>query len=231
MPETLLIETPSHGRVLVELKPGVNSEKKPGVNSAVTAPVVVVGFHGYAQSAEDMMVTLQALPGSDRWTLVSVQALHRFYLRGDQRVVASWMTRQDRDQAIADNVAYVVTALDRVVIEIGNQFDELIPDFIFLGFSQGAAMAYRAALLGRHRAAGIIAIGGDVPPDVKAVAAGRWPRVLVAAGSADHWYTPDKVAADEQFLREHGVTHDVFRYSGKHDVTDDVRARVAEFIA
>jgi hypothetical protein len=80
--------------------------------------VVVVGFHGYAQSAEDMMDVLQRLPGSDECTLVSIQALNRFYARGDQKIVASWMTRQDRDEAIADNLAYV----DRALAEIGVGF-------------------------------------------------------------------------------------------------------------
>ena len=29
-------------------------------------------------------------------------------------------------------------------------------------------MAYRAAVLGRHPAAGVIALGGDIPPEVRA---------------------------------------------------------------
>jgi predicted esterase len=198
--------------------------------------VVVVGFHGYAQSAEDMMVILEALPLNGDRTLVSVQALHRFYTRGDQNIVASWMTRQDREQAIPDNVAYVDAVLDRVAPlagnknETGTRFQETSPGLVFMGFSQGTAMAYRAGLLGRRRAAGIIAIGGDIPPDVKSVAADRWPRVLIAGGEKDQWFTPEKVAADHAFLNERGISHDVFRYPAGHEVTDDVRARVATFI-
>ena len=218
--KTLSIETPTHGRVL--LTSGVNSSNQ----LPMLSPAVVVGFHGHAQVAEDMMVTLQALPGNAGWILAAVQGLHRFYTRGDQKVVASWMTRQDRVEAIADNVAYS----DRVIENIGNQFNELTPDVFVLGFSQGVAMAYRAALLGRHRVAGIIAIGGDVPPDVKAVPAERWPRVLVAAGATDHWYTPDTVAADESFLRNQGVAHNVFRYDAGHVITLAVLERVAAFI-
>ena len=226
--ETLSIETPVHGRLLLrQLKSGINSSNCFPIS---IPPVVIVGFHGYAQRAEDMMDTLQALPGSDAWTLVSVQALHRFYTRGDQNVVASWMTRQDRDEAIADNVAYVDRVLDRVAIEIGNQFTELIPDIYFLGFSQGVAMAYRAALMGRHRAAGVIAVGGDVPPDVKSVPAERWPRLLIAAGATDHWYTPDKVAADEAFLTDHRVAFDTLRYDAGHVFTGIVRSRVSAFV-
>ena len=189
----------------------------------------VVAFHGYAQSADDLMSELTQIPGSRAWTLVSIQALNRFYVRGDQRIVASWMTRQDRDQAIADNIEYV----NRVLDDVGRpalQGRHKEPRLFVLGFSQGAAMAYRAGLLGRHRPTGIIAVGGDVPPDAKAVPADRWPRVLVAAGHTDHWFTPDKVQADETFLGAHGVAHELLRYDAGHVFTDEVRAAIAAFV-
>jgi hypothetical protein len=78
---------------------------------------LVVGFHGYGQSAEDMLSELERIPGNERWTLLSVQALHRFYSRGHERVVASWMTSQDRELAIADNLAYVDRVVGSVVAE------------------------------------------------------------------------------------------------------------------
>lgn len=70
------------------------------------------------------------------------------------------MTREDRDLAIADNVEYC----NRVVEEIeASTLAALRPSsLVFLGFSQGASMAYRSAILGRHRASGIIALAGDV---------------------------------------------------------------------
>jgi predicted esterase len=209
--EQLNIETPTHGRVLVQRPVGESS-------------ATVVAFHGYAQSADDLMAELTRTPGSECWTLLSVQALNRFYTRGDQHIVASWMTRQDRELAIADNIEYVNRVFESIAATL-----KLGPTYC-VGFSQGVAMAYRAGTLGRHRVDGIIAVGGDVPPDCKPVPADRWPRVLIAAGDADHWFTPEKVVADESFLRGHGVAHDVFRYPAGHVFTDDVRSRIAAFI-
>ena len=208
MIETLSIPASTHGRVLVKRHP-------------MSFPAVtIVGFHGYAQSAEDMMDVLQRLPGSESFTLVSVQALHRFYTRGDQKIVASWMTRQDREETIADNVAYV----DRVMQTTSGVV-------FFAGFSRGVAMAYRAALLGERPAAGIIAIGGDVPPDVKDVPAAKWPRVLIAAGAKDQWYTAEKVSADEAFLNGHLVPHEIHRSAAGHEASDDRLAAAARVIA
>jgi predicted esterase len=209
---TISVETSTHGLVLI---------KDPTVSSSLS---LLVGFHGYAQSAEDMLAELELVPGSERWTLVSVQALHRFYARGHEKVVASWMTRQDREQAIADNLGYV----NRVVSALLAHAHEA--PVVFAGFSQGVAMAYRAAVMGAHRARGIIAVGGDVPADVKTAPANRFPSIFIAAGETDDWYTAAKVEADEAFLRSHGTRNEVFRYRGGHEWTAELRDRLHQVL-
>jgi predicted esterase len=210
----LSIPAGTHGRVLVEGPPH--------------APAgVLVACHGYGQSADDILEELRCVDGIARWRVVAVQGLHRFYSKGDRRVVASWMTTQDRELAIADNLAYV----DRA-IEAGAAADDLsrLP-LVFCGFSQGAAMAYRAALLGRHRAAGILVLGGDVPPDIKtAPDPSEWPPVLVASGAGDRFYTPEKLAADVAFLRERGVAHEAVSFDGGHEWTAAFREAAADWL-
>ncbi len=208
------IATQTHGRVLVRDA------------SAASAPArLLVGFHGYAQSAEDMMSELERIPGAGDWMLVAVQALHRFYSRGHERAVASWMTRQDRDVAIADNIAYV----DRVIADVLG--DAQHRPIVFAGFSQGVAMAYRAAVAGAHRARYVIAVGGDVPPDVKSAPADRFPPVLIAAGASDDRYPEAQVDADAQCLRSIGARIEVFRYSGGHEWTAELRNRIHQALA
>jgi predicted esterase len=207
------IETTTHGRVLVEDATGSGPLR------------LLVACHGYAQNADIMLEDARRIPGvSDGWRVASAQGLHRFYSRGDQAVVASWMTRQDRDVAIADNVAY----LDRVVEAAGGGAASAV---VFLGFSQGAAMAYRAALFGRYPVAGIIALGGDIPPDVQSASGHRWPPVLLGAGSRDNWYTSDEADADTQFLASRDVTHEAVRFDGGHEWTDEFRNAAARWLA
>src|SRR5688500_4599550 len=88
------------------------------------ARIAVVGFHGYGQRAQHLLDELEALPGSAAWLLVSVQGLHRFYERATQQVVAHWMTSEDRELAIADNIAYV----DAVVAAVAatHPFERLV---------------------------------------------------------------------------------------------------------
>jgi len=208
------IETPTHGRVII---------REAGASSR-SSPLWVVGFHGYGQNAEDMMAELELIPGSEQWTLVSVQALHRFYTKSE-KIVANWMTRQDREFAIEDNIAYIDRTLATMLPA------ENVPQLVFVGFSQGVAMAYRAAVRGSRRPRRIIAIGGDVPPELKTASGGAFPSVLIAAGESDPWYTSAKLEADVDVLRSLGVDVDVFRYAGAHEFTPELRQRIHQVLA
>ncbi|HYA17170.1 MAG TPA: hypothetical protein VEF06_06880, partial [Bryobacteraceae bacterium] len=157
---------------------------------------ILAGFHGYGEDAETMMERLQAIPGSERWLKVSVEALNRFYERRTNRVVANWMTRRDRERAIEDNAVWVASCLDAAAAESGAG-----REIVFAGFSQGAAMAFRAAGRAALPVAGVIAVGGDVPPELDREALGRIGRVLLARGTRDEWYTREKFAADQARLR------------------------------
>lgn len=184
---------------------------------------VVVGCHGYGQSADAMLDELRRIPGSDAWRLVSVQALNRFYTRHDQSVVASWMTRQDREAAIADNVDYLNRA---VAAAVGDDARSIV----YLGFSQGASMAARAATRGARRAAGLIMLGGDIPPDVRDDESLPFPPVLLGVGSRDTWYSGERVESDIAFLTRRGLSHDVVRFDAGHEFTDAFRTAAGLWI-
>jgi len=198
----LSIPTGTHGRVLVE-------------DPAGEPAGLLVLFHGYGQNAEQMLDDVRLIPGATSWRLASVQALHQFYARDSTTVLGSWMTRQDRDLAIADNIAYV----DRAVAAI-----DPIDPVVFVGFSQGVAMAYRAAVRGRRGAAGVLALAGDIPPELKERReTDRWPPVLIGVGDRETWYSPAKVDGDRRFLVESNISHEIVTFAGGHLWTREFR--------
>src|SRR5436190_3705352 len=148
-PQARAFATGTHGRYLLAVPAGDGPFP------------LVMGFHGYGESAEIHLAALQKIPGAERWALCAVQALHRFYERKTGGVVAGWMTSQDRELAIADNVAYVGGVAREVLAEPWAD-----GRLAYAGFSQGVAMAYRAAAFAGHAAKGLVALAGDVPPDV-----------------------------------------------------------------
>lgn len=175
-----------------------------------TGAPLLVGCHGYGESAADHMAELKRIPGAEGWVLCAVEALHPFYKRSGE-IVRSWMTSADRERTIADNVRYVTT----VVSEVRREF-ETSNRLVFAGFSQGVAMAYRAALLGGWPCQGLIVLAGDVPPDVLAAEPPTWPRVLLGRGSEDGWYTEAKMDQDVKTLGEVGAEVESVVFAAGH---------------
>jgi predicted esterase len=205
------IEVTTHGRYLLD---GAGAGKP-----------MLVGFHGYGESAEMELNRLRSVPGSDRWIVLVIQGLHRFYRRRSDEVVASWMTRQDRELAIQDNCSYVAKVVDTVT----KQCDATGP-LVLSGFSQGVAMAFRAAATVGRRVSGVIALGGDVPPEIEPAVLSRIPAVLIGNGNKDEWYTPDKVASDERRLRSAGVNLQVCSFDGGHEWTPAFAQAASRFL-
>jgi len=207
------IATRTHGRYLV-------------VPPAPLGPApLLVGFHGYAEGAEAQLERLQAIPGADRWRLVSIQGLHRFYQRRTNEVVAGWMTRQDRELAIADNLAYVAGVIEA----IGREWPGA-SRVVLAGFSQGVAMTFRAAAAAAGRVDGVIAVGGDVPPELDATAISRVGRLLVCHGSRDEFYTDAIFERDIQRLRASNAGVTPLTFDGGHEWSDPVVEAASLFL-
>ena len=207
------IRVHTHGRFLADM-----------VESDGPRPLLV-GFHGYAEQAAIHLARLQAARGDLPLDIVAVQGLHRFYRSGGEELAARWMTREDRDLMIADNTAYV----DAVVGAVAQEFGD--PRLVFFnGFSQGASMAYRSAALGRGPCAGVIALGGDIPPELTRGQLSRMPRVLIGWGVRDGFYDEEKRASDETRLRDAGVNVTVVELDAGHKWTEPFTAAVAAWL-
>lgn len=202
-----------HGRVVVRDAPFDGKRSR-----------LVLAFHGYKQRAESMIEALDGVPGLERWTLASIQALHPFYAKNGD-VVANWMTKEDREMAIRENIDYV----DEATVAL--QRDRRADVIVCVGFSQGAAMAWRAAVLGRRRADGIVSLGGDIPPELKDEPAEHFPIALIGGGTGDTFYTEEKMNADLALLAEKDAPHGHVRFAGGHEWTDEFRQELGRFLA
>lgn len=203
------ISVRAHGRYLID--------------APASAVATVVGFHGYQENAAIHLAVLRRIAAGRALNLISIQALNRFYTRTNA-VVAGWMTSEDRELVIADNIAYVTAVLAEVAAET-----VVTRPLIYAGFSQGVAMAYRAAAFVPRPCDGVIALAGDVPPDVAPVAAGL-PMVLLGRGLADTWYTGEKSAADLAVLRGAGVAVVEHLFESGHEWDESFVARAGAFI-
>ena len=91
-------------------------------------------------------------------------------------------------------------------------------------------MAFRAALRGARKGAAVIAVGGDVPPELLDDSSLTFPAVLQARGERDEWYTAAKHDADVGALASRGVAVERLVFAAAHEWTDDVSSAAGRSI-
>lgn len=117
-------------------------------------------LHGYGQLAKFFIRKFQPAEALG-YTVVAPEGLHRFYLEGTTgRVGASWMTKENREQDIANYIAYLNAIQAELTAE--KDWDEIV----VLGFSQGVATAFRWLAESDIKPSKFLICSGLVPPDV-----------------------------------------------------------------
>jgi predicted esterase len=189
-------------------------------------------LHGYGQLAARFLRDFEVLDDGS-CLVVAPEGLSRFYLDSgnvgphSERVGASWMTREDRDDEIDDYVRFLEAVRAQVLAPLGAS----PPRVSVLGFSQGAATAARWVASSPAKPRLLVLWGGALPPDVEpahAPAAFQVTQMKLVSGTEDAYV--DSVALDAQAraLREHGVTCERINYPGGHRIHGDVLRRLAE---
>jgi predicted esterase len=133
------------------------------LSAAPTAKVNEVVFvcHGYAQLANEFLEGFSSLESEHR-LFVAPEGLHRFYHRGGQdKVVASWMTKEERLDDIADYIQWLDQCAADVLLNCPPDVKVTV-----LGFSQGAATVSRWASFGMTQIDHLILWCGFFPPDL-----------------------------------------------------------------
>ncbi len=212
-PKTHTLATLVRGEYLVEAAP------------SSTSPLLV-GFHGYGETAHEQLAELKTLPGHEKWTLCAIQGLHPFYKRSTGEVVRSWMTKENREAAIEDNIRYVAA----VVAEVRRIYGAT-ERLVFSGFSQGVAMTWRAAVRCGFPCHGVLALAGDVPSEIPVWSGGRLPPVLLGRGLKDEWYSEAKMGRDLELLGSLGAKVSTCLFNDGHVWHDDYRQAAGRFLA
>ena len=151
-------------------------------------------------------------PARQRWLIVSVQGLHRFYRRRSGDVVAGWMTRQDRELAIADNRAFIAAVVD----EVAQQW-RLAHPLVLRGILPGCRHGLsRGMLVSTPRSAASSRSAATCRPSSRARRSAEHGPPYSGRGQRDEWYSADLFAADAVRLREAGVEVGTVVLDGGH---------------
>jgi predicted esterase len=191
--------------------------------------------HGYGQLASRFIRRFGVLDNGRR-LIVAPEALSRFYLSGgtgphsdEDKVGASWMTREGRDAEIADQVTYLDLVRGRV---LGSARSGV--RVVALGFSQGAATVCRWAARTAAPPDHLILWGSGIPIDVLASAErNRLARatITIVAGSRDPIADGDHVTAHKRQLDAAGLSHRFVRFDGGHEIDAGALRDIADGLA
>ncbi len=172
-------------------------------------------LHGHGQIASVFLTYFKSIESPAR-LIVAPEALNRYYVdpgksgrHADAKVGATWMTRMDRDNEIADYVDF----LDSVWRETAATAEKVTA----LGFSQGVATACRWLAMGQSRIDRLIAWAGQLPPDVDpSVFAKLSGGLTLVVGSNDEYATWIAEGNHDARLVAAGVTPRVITFDGGH---------------
>ncbi len=190
-------------------------------------PVTEVWFvlHGYNQLAHRFIHYFEGLRGPGR-CIVAPEGLHRHYLGPDnERVGASWMTKEDRQTDIGDYVTYLDTLYGQFV-------QTRSAKAIVLGFSQGVHTACRWIAFGQAAFTKAVLWGADPPSDLDL----RAHREVFSAsdlhfvaGRDDEWLQGSRLRAAHERLHEAGIPFTPVEFPGGHRMDRSTLKTLAGF--
>jgi predicted esterase len=190
--------------------------------AAATADRWWMGLHGYGQTAASFLKPVVPVVPADT-LCVAAEGLNRFYRempRPDgshlQRVGATWMTRENREDDIADTVGWLSRLHAHLMAEMPRGADT---PFGVLAFSQGVATALRWIAKARLSPDMLVLWAGGLPHDVDGEALHellQHTRLVVVTGTRDPFVTDTRVAEMQQTLSAWRVTAEWKTFDGEH---------------
>jgi predicted esterase len=180
-------------------------------------------IHGYGQLAQFFIRKFKSLE-QHHICVIAPEGLSRFYIneltavgsRVNDKVGATWMTKENRLMDIDNYIAY----LDELYIkEIGDRKMNVS----ILGFSQGAATASRWAISGNSFFKRLILWAGVFPTDMdfsksKDILASK--EVIQVYGNHDPFINEERLLEVQKLNHQLGINPKLISFDGKHEMDE-----------
>ena len=181
-------------------------------------------IHGYGQLAQYFIRKFNILQ-QHQICVIAPEGLSRFYLEdvssrvqsGNNRVGATWMTRENRLMDIENYIHYLNTLYHAEVKDFPS-----IPVTV-LGFSQGAATASRWVTEGNIPFSRLILWAGIFPPDINfksGEALLKDKETFLVYGNQDPFLNDSRFAEMEMLSSKLGVHPASITFEGGHDMDE-----------
>ncbi len=175
-----------------------------------------VCLHGYGQLAKYFIQRFEFLDPASHFVIVP-EGLNRFYFEGvNGKPVASWMTKEDRLDEIADYVLY----LEALRSKIGWERNQNVK-IIYFGFSQGVNTLLRWLQNITPRADYLLLWAGGIPDDILFEHRHDYFRQKAChyfLGDADPYIKHGMLEEKKDLIDTTGLNVNLIHYKGDHRV-------------
>jgi predicted esterase len=179
-------------------------------------------LHGYGQLAQYFIKKFRSLE-SENICVIAPEGLSHFYIenlesngRKNNRVGASWMTRENRLTDIDNYINYLQQIYNKEIK------DHSIPITV-LGFSQGSATASRWLLSGKVNFKKLILWAGIFPPDMdfengKQILKGK--EITLVYGTKDPFLNDERFSEMEALSKKLDTHVHAITFDGAHEIDE-----------
>jgi predicted esterase len=180
-------------------------------------------LHGYGQNVKRFIEKFNGLVNNTT-AVIAPEGLHRFYSKGVAGdVVASWMTKEDRQNDIKDYINYLnhlktTVCNDRQTVQV-------------LGFSQGSATACRWVSNGLVKVHSLVLWAGILPPDLPiddGMLNLKASQLILAHSPTDEYRTTNMWEAQQDLIDKYNLDYKEFEYEGGHRIVEDALVNMVE---
>lgn len=199
-------------------------------NGAQGAPLLIA-VHGYGAHKRYMMREARLFaPGN--FVIASLQAPHPHYRPtndGGYRTGYGWLSSENPEPHIRLHHNFVLDVIDKLasdgVIDRSSVF--------MFGFSQACALNFRFAFTYPDALRGIIGVCGGIPGDLDTNSIYRpfSAKTFYLYGDDDEFYTQEQLAGFDEKLSSWLPTYRSKHYAAKHEITDEMRADIRNFLS
>ena len=188
---------------------------------------VFIVLHGYAMLSEFFIQKFKNLDDGNT-LIIAPEALNRFYIDENyNRVGASWMTKEERESDITENIEYLNSVIQIVCKEIGHEKFNLN----ILGFSQGGATACRWIFSSQMKVNNLILWAGDIPMDTLTEKnKPRWNsfNTHLVMGKQDYLINDEMKAKFLSLMSNYKLNYKLTQYDGDHRIFPEVMLKLAQ---
>lgn len=181
-------------------------------------------MHGYGQLAEFFVRKFKPFFSPER-LFVAPEGTNYNYLEGFQgRVGANWMTKHERETAIANNHRLLNGVMDSL---LGNYAEK--PIINVLGFSQGAATATRWASHWEGKIATLVLWAGGFALDLNLEEARESfgeTELILALGDTDELISSDQLQQQRSLISSLGKDVISLTYPGGHELDPQLLEKI-----